>query len=107
MATFRRIPKRGFSNFAFRTEYAIVNVGDLNDRFQAGDTVDGERLASVGLIGRCGLPLKVLGNGELTKKLVVRAAKFSASAQKKIEAAGGRMETVECKAGACRQRGET
>lgn len=107
MATFRRIPKRGFSNFKFRTEYVIVNVGDLEERFHPGDTVDVNALSKIGLVGRSCLPLKVLGHGDLKKKLVVHAAKFSASAQQKIEAAGGRIEVVGRLAGSSSQRGES
>ena len=86
---FRRIPKRGFSNYHFRTEYNIVNIGVINAHFDDGATIDAAALEKAGLIKHSKLPLKVLGNGELSKKVSVRAAKFSASARDKIEKAGG------------------
>ncbi len=89
MTFVRRIPKRGFSNHRFRTEYAIVNVKALEQRFDDGATVDPESLASAGLIRGPGLPVKILGEGELSKKLSVTAARFSGSAREKIEKAGG------------------
>lgn len=89
MAYFRRIPKRGFSNALFRTDYHVINVKVLEARFDAGDDVTTESLAAKGLIHNTKQPVKVLGEGELTKKLNVTAAKFSGSARQKIEAAGG------------------
>ena len=86
----RRVPKRGFNNI-FATKYAIVNVGDL-DRFDDGSKVDVELLKSVGLIKKEYDGLKILGNGELKKKLTVVATKFSASAKEKIENLGGKAE---------------
>jgi len=86
---FRRIPKRGFSNKAFATTFAIVNVRDLEKHFNAGDTVNAESLIAKGLIRDTDLPIKVLGCGDLTKKLSIAAGKVSASAQEKIEKAGG------------------
>ncbi len=86
----RRLPKRGFVN-VFATRYAIVNVSDL-EAFDNGATVDVEALKAKGLIKKQMDGIKVLGNGELTKKLTVVAAKFSESAQQKIEAAGGKAE---------------
>jgi large subunit ribosomal protein L15 len=85
----RRIPKRGFSNAAFRTEYHIVNLKTLESRLDDGETVTVETLANAGIVRDAKWPLKVLGEGELTKKLHVTAAKFSKSARAKIEAAGG------------------
>jgi large subunit ribosomal protein L15 len=85
----RRIPKRGFTNHEFRNEYHIVNVKTLAARFSDGDSVDAEALAKLGVIRDTKLPLKVLGEGEITCKLEVTAAKFSAAAKSKIEAAGG------------------
>ncbi len=82
----RRIPKRGFTNI-FRVEYDIVNVCDLN-RFEDGATVTHAELREAGLVGKQ-KAVKILGNGELTKKLNVEADKFTASAKEKIEAAGG------------------
>lgn len=89
-----RFPKRGFHNVA-RVEYAVVNVGELDARFEAGDEVSLAVLTHRGLIKdpKCGL--KVLGEGELTKALVVRADRFSRTAKEKIEAAGGRAETTQ------------
>lgn len=88
----RRLPKRGFSNYRFKVEYDVLNVADLS-RFEAGSTVDPDALASAGLV-RKGRPVKVLGDGELSAKLTVKAHKFSKSAVAKIEAAGGAAETV-------------
>ncbi|MGI9013876.1 MAG: 50S ribosomal protein L15 [Phycisphaerales bacterium] len=89
MQLFRRIPKRGFSNFNFRNDYAIVNLKSLDNAFENGATVDIETLAKLGIVRDTKLPLKVLGEGELTKKLTVTAAAFSASARRKLEEAGG------------------
>jgi large subunit ribosomal protein L15 len=88
----RRIPKRGFNNI-FRTEYAIVNVSDL-EKFVDGTVVDAELLKASGLIKKELGGVKVLGNGELTKNLTVKAAKFSATAKEKIEKAGGKAEVM-------------
>jgi large subunit ribosomal protein L15 len=91
MPLHRRIPKRGFTNI-FRVEYDIVNIADL-DRFDAGDSVTPEKLALRRLAhGR--RPVKILGDGELTKALTVSAHKFSASARSRIEAAGGSCEVL-------------
>lgn len=84
---YRKLPKRGFSNFKFRTEYAIVNVGDL-ERVET-DTVDREAMVKAGLIRSSSQLIKVLGEGDLTKAFTVHADKFSASAKEKIEKAGG------------------
>ena len=86
----RRIPKRGFNNI-FATNYAIVNVSDLN-KFEDGAVVDTTALKEAGLVKKVMDGVKVLGNGELTKKLTVCAAKFSATAKEKIEKAGGKAE---------------
>ncbi len=86
----RRVPKRGFVNI-FRTNYATVNVSDLN-KFEDGATVDAQALKEAGLIKKTLDGVKVLGNGELEKKLNVTAAKFSAAAKEKIEKAGGKAE---------------
>ena len=82
----RRIPKRGFNNI-FRVEYDVVNVSDL-ERFENGATVDHKSLREAGLVGKANA-VKILGAGELTKKLNVEADKFSATAKEKIEGAGG------------------
>ena len=84
----RRVPKRGFTNI-FGPEVAAVNVGDLDELFQAGDTVTPEVLQEKGAVKRRFDQIKVLGDGQLTKKLAVSAHKFSASAKEKIEKAGG------------------
>ena len=88
-----RIPKRGFSNAQYRNDFQIVNVSDL-DRFEQGARVDAEALAKMKLIRDADKPLKVLGNGKLTRKLTVAASKFSASAVEKITQAGGSIEEV-------------
>ena len=90
---YRQLPKRGFNNKRFATVYATINVSDLN-RFEDGAIVDIEALLAARVIRKAQDGLKVLGNGELTKKLTVKAAKFSAAAKEKIEAAGGSCEEV-------------
>ena len=93
MPLYRRMPKRGFNNARHTIRYSPVNVGSLND-FKDGDKVDQEALRNVGLAaGRLDL-LKILGDGDLTKKLTVVANKFSATAKAKIEAKGGTCEIV-------------
>jgi large subunit ribosomal protein L15 len=89
---FMRIPKRGFTNVN-RKEYAIVNVKDLN-RFEANSVVDLEALMNTGLVKKELDGLKILGNGELTVALTVKANKFSKSAASAIEAAGGKTEVI-------------
>lgn len=89
---FKRMPKRGFTNFT-RKEYAIVNVEDLN-KFEDGVTVDFAAVKAAGLVKKELDGLKVLDNGKLEKKLTVKAAKFSASAKKAIEEAGGTAEVL-------------
>ncbi len=90
---YMRFPKRGFSNAPFKKEYAVINVGDLNEAFEEGTEITPELLRETGLVKRK-LPIKILGDGELTKKFVVKAHKFSASAKEKIEAAGGSCEEI-------------
>lgn len=90
---YRRLPKRGFNNKLFRKEYAIINVAALN-RFEDGAVIDYDKLLECGLVKRAKDGLKVLGNGEITRKLTVRASVFSAAAKEKIEAAGGTCEVV-------------
>jgi large subunit ribosomal protein L15 len=89
MPTFRRIPKRGFSNARFTTRYSVVNIGSLESRFEAGTHVTPQSLLEAGLIRNLRYPVKVLGTGALTRGLTVDAAKFSKSAVEKIQAAGG------------------
>ncbi len=88
----RRIPKRGFNNI-FAVKYAVVNVSDLN-RFVEGTEVDTDLLKASGLVKKTYDGIKVLGNGELSTKLTVKAAKFSQSAIEKIEKAGGKAEVI-------------
>jgi large subunit ribosomal protein L15 len=89
----RRLPKRGFNNI-FRKEIVAVNVADLEARFENGAVVDVESLKQVGLVKNSFDGIKILGNGELTKKLTVKADAFSESAKQKIEAAGGNAEVI-------------
>ena len=91
MPLHRRVPKRGFTNI-FRIEYDVVNLSAL-DRFEAGQAVNPESLAALRLAGRR-RPIKILGDGEISKALTVSAHKFSANAQAKIEKAGGRCEVL-------------
>ena len=86
---FQRFPKRGFSNAAFTKRYHVINLKMLEERFDDGAEITLEVLAAKRLVRDTNLPLKVLGEGELTKKFSVTATKFSASARKKIEGAGG------------------
>jgi len=88
----RRFPKKGFKN-PFRVEVFAVNVGDLDGRFTDG-TVDLAALQNAGMVPRSERAVKILGDGELTKKITVRASKFSATAKEKIEKAGGVAEIV-------------
>lgn len=90
----RRIPKRGFSNANFRTNYHVVNVKSLEARLDDGAEVNVDTLVEARLIRDNKLPLKVLGEGDLTKKFTVTAAKVSASAKAKIEGAGGSVTEV-------------
>ena len=90
---FRRLSKRGFNNYEFRTVYSTVNVSDLN-RFEDGTVVDTALLKEVGLIKKELDGVKVLGSGELTKKLIVKANAFTKSAQEKIETIGGKTEVI-------------
>lgn len=96
MPIIRRVPKRGFNNGAFRKDYATLNVGVLETAFESGAAVDEATLRALGLVkGRHDDGLKILGDGQLTKKLTVRAVKFSAQAAEKIKAAGGEAIVVE------------
>ena len=90
---FRRFPKRGFTNAMFRKEFIVVNIKALDARFDDGAAVTPDSLVQVGLIPDTKTPVKVLGEGELAKKLTVTASAFSAGARQKIEAAGGTATT--------------
>jgi large subunit ribosomal protein L15 len=91
MPLYRRIARRGFSNYPFKKEYQLVYLRDINDRFEAEDTVNFETLKEKGLVsGKTGL-VKILSNGEVDKKFFVDVDKISGSAKEKIEKAGGKI----------------
>lgn len=90
---FRRLPKRGFSNALFKTEYAVINLSDLN-KFEDGAVVTPELLKDMGLLKKQLDGIKVLGNGKLERKLNVRAHKFSSKAKEEIEKLGGKTEVI-------------
>ena len=92
MPLYRRIPKRGFTNL-FGTEYTAINVEELN-RFEAGTEVTPELIIETGMAKQVKDGIKILGNGDITKKLTVQANKFSKTAIEKIEAAGGKVEVI-------------
>ncbi|MCH8912074.1 MAG: 50S ribosomal protein L15 [Planctomycetes bacterium] len=94
MPLFRRIPKRGFSNADFRTEYDIVNICDLDELFSSGDEVTKQALVKVGLLRNDRVLVKILGDGDLATKLTVLADRFSKSAREKITAAGGTVSEI-------------
>src|SRR5262245_56476350 len=96
MPLHRRIPKRGLHN-QVRTEYAVVNLDVLADRFDAGTVITPDLLRERGLIHSTRQPIKVLARGDVSKKLTVRAHKFSGKAAEKIAAAGGTVEVLEAK----------
>jgi large subunit ribosomal protein L15 len=93
MPLYRRVPKRGFTNFC-RKEYAIVNVGDLEKKFQTGTTITPENLRLTRLIRSKLMDVKILGEGQITKALHVKAHHFTKSATEKIIAAGGSVEEL-------------
>ena len=90
---FRRLGKRGFNNARFRTVYTSINVSELN-RFDDGTTVTPELLIETGVVKKVLNGIKILGNGEITKKLTVKANAFSNSAKEKIESVGGKTEVI-------------
>ncbi len=94
MPAYRRLPKRGFNNDRFATRYAIVNLSVLEEMFENGAVVDLVALVEANIISKPLDGLKVLGNGNLTKKLTVKAQKISETAKAKIEAAGGTVEVI-------------
>ncbi len=94
--TFRRIPKRGFT-VGVKVIYNVANIQDINEIFDAGTVIDENVLRAKGLIGKKEAPLKILGNGEITKAFTFKANKFSDAAKAKIEAAGGTVEVISAK----------
>jgi large subunit ribosomal protein L15 len=104
MPLYRRLPKRGFLPYGGKTEFAIVNVGELAGRFAAGSVVDPEALAASGLIRKSGRgAVKVLGDGDVAHALTVRVHKVSGAARQKREAVGGRVEALPAKGTGTRQ----
>jgi len=98
MPLYRRLPKRGFLPYGGKTEFAIVNVGELSTRFAAGSVVDPDTLVTNGLIRKSGRgAVKVLGDGDVTHALTVRVHKVSEAAKQKLVAAGGRVESLAAK----------
>ena len=93
MPIFRRLPKKGFNNNQFKTNFAIVNVSDLEAKFEDGDVVNEASLREKGLVQGIYDAVKLLGNGEVTKKLTVEVDKASESAREKLEKAGGTITT--------------
>jgi len=91
---FRRLPKRGFSNGMFANHYNVVNVGDIDLHYAAGEEVNVETLRTKGLAKKSMDGVRILGDGEVTKKLVIKAHHFSKSAKEKIEAKGGTAELI-------------
>lgn len=94
MLFFRRIPKRGFSNFRFRREFQVVNVAALQEKFEDGAKVNAAVLADAGLIRNASDPVKILGTGEVSKKFDVEATCFSTSAAMKLTKAGGQIRSL-------------
>ncbi|MBM3995575.1 MAG: 50S ribosomal protein L15 [Planctomycetes bacterium] len=94
MPLFRRIPKRGFSHETWDKKFHVVNVGDVDKAFKDGDIVDADALKKVGLAKGPADGVRILGNGEVTKKLVIKAHHFSKSAAEKISAKGGSTEVI-------------
>ena len=90
---YRRLPKRGFTNHMFKTEYAVINVSDLN-RFNNGDVITPMLLKEKGIIKKQLSGIKVLGNGKLEKKLTIQANKFTKSALEKIKESGSKAEVI-------------
>ncbi|MBQ0002761.1 MAG: 50S ribosomal protein L15 [Treponema sp.] len=94
MPLFRRIAQRGFSNYPFKKEYACFNVRDINAKYSDGETVDKQTLIEKGLLKGSNLTVKILADGEITKKLTFNVDKVSAQAKAKIEAAGGTVNLI-------------
>lgn len=91
---FRRVPKRGFSNARFARQFLVVNLEDIDRHFNDGDTVTPEALKKCGLAKKPADGVRILGNGEITKKLIIQAHGFSESAKQKIEAKGGTVDLI-------------
>ena len=94
MPLIKRVPKRGFSNYPFKKEYALINVMDLEELFDDGTEITAELLIASGVIKKVLDGVKVLGDGDITKKFTVKVQKISESAKNKIEAAGGKVEVI-------------
>ncbi|MCE9566194.1 MAG: 50S ribosomal protein L15 [Planctomycetes bacterium] len=94
MPLFRRLPKRGFSHGTWDKEYAVVNIGDISEKFDANSTVDMTTLKAKRLVVGTFDGVRILGDGEITKKLTIKANHFSKSAEEKIKKAGGTCETL-------------
>lgn len=94
MPLYRRIAQRGFSNSPFKKEFAIINLVDLEAKYADGETVNRTSLKEKGLVGKIVDGIKVLGNGEISKKLTVEVEKISASAKEKIEKTGGSVKVI-------------
>ncbi len=94
MPLFRRLPKRGFSHASWDKTYAVVNIGDINEKFDANSTVDMTTLKAVRLVVGTFDGVRILGEGEVTKKFTVKANHFSKSAEEKLKKAGGTCETL-------------
>ncbi|NLN97536.1 MAG: 50S ribosomal protein L15 [Eubacteriaceae bacterium] len=90
----RRLPKRGFSNALFKKDYVIINLAELEERFEENTEITPEMLVETGVISNLKSGLKILGEGELTKALNIKAHKFSKSAREKILSAGGKAEVI-------------
>lgn len=97
MPLYRRIARRGFSNAMFKKEYSVFNLKQLDERYADGETVDKASLEAKGLLTKSNTLIKVLGDGDITKKLTITVDKVSASAKSKIEAAGGTVTASENK----------
>ena len=99
MPLYRRIARKGFSNYPFKKEYVCINVEQLNSKFNDGDTVDKKALIEKGFItAKSSSMVKILGNGEISKKLTISVEKISESAKAKIEKAGGSVKIIEATA---------
>lgn len=94
MPLIRKIPKRGFNNARFAKRYQYINISSLEEKFEPNSVVAPEQMYEAGLIKDAFVPVKVLGKGDITKPLVVKAHMFSANAEAKIESAGGKAEVI-------------